>query len=295
MPEIRIQTSSQSGGDAAGGGHAGPPADGALLEVRYEDDGAGEPAVLVGGLTSTAEVWELQARELAPSYRVLRPDNRGSGGTRAEPDDGLRTPARFAADLLAFLDALELPRVHLVGASMGGMIVQELALRHPGRVATLTIACSSFGGPHAVSASQDVLRAMVEGSAEGADPTARRRSEEVLIHPETREKRPERLAFYLETKERHPHSAEELARRAAGIARFDVRDALASLRVPTLVMAGTHDALIPPDNARLIAERIPGAELVLVPDGGHIFFVEQAEAFDRHLLDFWGRHPIGDV
>jgi len=146
-----------------------------------------------------------------------------------------------------------------------------------------------------VSASQEVLRAMVEGSAAEADPAARRRSEEVLIHPETREKRPERLAFYLETKERHPHSAEELARRAAGIARFDVRDALPSLRVPTLVMAGTHDALIPSENARRIAERIPGAELVLVPDGGHIFFVEQAEAFDRHLLDFWRRHPLGDA
>ena len=99
-------------------------------EDHGEDRGEGGPLVLVGGITSTADVWGLMVPSLAERHRVVTADNRGSGRTRVAEDDGERTPERFAGDLLALIDALELDTIHLVGASMGGMIVQEFALRH---------------------------------------------------------------------------------------------------------------------------------------------------------------------
>ncbi|HBZ70031.1 MAG TPA: alpha/beta hydrolase, partial [Deltaproteobacteria bacterium] len=100
------------------------------IEIYWQKSGQGEPVVLVGGLTSTIEVWGRQTSALAANHCVIAFDNRGSGRTRIPIDDGVRTPKRFAGDVLALLDGLELARVHLVGASMGGMIVQEFALAH---------------------------------------------------------------------------------------------------------------------------------------------------------------------
>ena len=98
------------------------------IEIHYEETGSGDPLVLVGGLTSSWEVWGLMTPELEKRYRVITADNRGTGETHLPEDDEVRTPRRFAGDVVALLDALEIERAHVLGASMGGMIVQELAL-----------------------------------------------------------------------------------------------------------------------------------------------------------------------
>jgi pimeloyl-ACP methyl ester carboxylesterase len=109
--------------------------------IWYESQGAGEAVVLIGGLSSTVETWGRVADLLAERYRVIRPDNRGSGRTRLDPDDGDRSMAAFADDVRRLLDGLGLERVHLVGASMGGMIVQQFATTWPERLLSLTVAC----------------------------------------------------------------------------------------------------------------------------------------------------------
>ena len=262
------------------------------IEIYYEERGSGESLVLIGGISSTAEVWHYQVEPLAERYRVITPDNRGSGRTRVAIDDGVRHPERFAGDVLALLDGLEIERVHLVGASMGGVIVQEFALRHPERLATLTIACSSPGGTHAVQASAEVVQKMMAGSAADAPKEVRRGALEVVVHPDTPSLRREAFAFYARSKEEHPHPAEEIARRAVGIAGFDAWERLPALALPTLVLTGSHDVLVPPENSRRLAARIPGAELAVIEEAGHIFFAEQPEATNRLLLDFLGRHPL---
>lgn len=256
------------------------------IEIYYETRGSGLPLVLVGGLTSTAAVWEPQAEGLAEQYRVITPDNRGSGRTRLPTDDGIRTPKRFAGDVLALLDALAIDRVHLAGASMGGMIVQEFALHHGDRLRSLTIMCSTFGGPHAAAPAREVIQAMVAGSAADASESEKRAMQATNIHPDTPQKRPDELAFYEGTKTAEPHSAQEIALRMAGMASFDVHDAIAELDLPVLVMAGSHDVLIPTVNASKLAERIPGARKVIIEDAGHVFFAEQPRACNRALLDF---------
>jgi 3-oxoadipate enol-lactonase len=262
------------------------------IEIHFEEKGAGEPLILIGGLTSTLEAWGLMVPELSAHYRVITPDNRGSGSTRLAIDDAVRSPERFAGDVLALADGLGLDRFHLMGVSMGGMIVQEFAVAHPERLASLTIGCSHFGGQGVVSPTDAVLRAMLGGSADGASDEAKDAAMAIQIHPETPEKRADRLAYFVGTKKAQPHSREELLNRVRGIGQFDVYDRLPELRVPTLVLTGSHDQLVPKENSSLIAGRISNASLIEISDAGHIFFAEQPQTTNAALLDFVAQHSI---
>jgi pimeloyl-ACP methyl ester carboxylesterase len=265
------------------------------IEINYLEHGSGDPLVLIGGITSVLQVWDLMLPELAKTYRVITPDNRGSGGTRVPDDDGDRRPARFAGDILALLDGLELSRVHLVGASMGGMVVQEFALSHPERLASLTICCSNVGGSRTVNAAPEVIASLFGGAAnaaEAADPETRRATLANLIHPDSIAKCPDNLDFYLDLRERFPHSGEEMGRRARGIGSLDSYEGLRSLDVPTLVMTGSDDLLVPKENSQIIHDAIANSELVEIDETGHIFFVERPEASCAALLGFLAKYPI---
>ncbi len=140
--------------------------------------------------------------------------------------------ARFAGDVLALLDTLALERVHRVGASMGGMIVQEFALAHPERLASLTICCSNVGGSRTISPSREVIENLFAGATEESSPEAARETLKILAHPDSIAKCPENLDFYLATRDRHPHSGQEMARRAHGIASLDTYDGLSPCSYP---------------------------------------------------------------
>ena len=262
------------------------------IEIHYEESGEGDPLVLIGGLTSTLEAWGLMLPELSARCRVITPDNRGSGSTRLDDDDAVRTPERFAGDILALADGLGLERFHLMSVSMGGMIVQEFALAHPERLASLTIGCSHTGGKQVVAPTDAVLQAMMAGSGEGASEEAKEAAMAIQIHPDTPEKRADRLAYFMGTKRDHPHSGEELLNRIRGIAQYHVYDRLPGLDVATLVLTGSHDQLVPKENSGVIANQIPGATLVEIADAGHIFFAEQPEATNAALLDFVAQRPV---
>ena len=255
------------------------------IQIYYEEEGRGDPVVLVGGLTSTVETWGLQRTALASHFRVILPDNRGSGRTRVPDDDGTRSVDGFAADVLALLDGLELDRVHLVGASMGGVIVQAFALAHPDRLRSLVLACTTFGGPQSVPAEPSVMAKLFASTGEDTDGSI-----SVVAHPDSPALRPDAIAFYLKGKHAQPHSAQEVASRAPAVAAFDAADAVKSIETPTLVITGAQDILVPPENSRMLAARIPNAELVEIDQAGHIFFCEQPEATNAALLDFLSRH-----
>ena len=260
------------------------------IEIYYEEEGTGVPLVMIGGLTATVEVWGDLRRLLAARHRVIMPDNRGSGRTRLAQDDGDRSPHRLAGDVLALADALKLDRFHLLGGSFGGMIAQEFALAHPQRLRSLVIACSHFGGKDKVTSPAGIMQTRVRGAAPDATEKERQAALETIFHPETVRLRPEVVRRYDENKLRFPHSKEEIGRREKGIAAFDASERLRSLRAPTLVIHGSHDVLVPTGNAPLLAQRIPGAELVIVEGAGHHFYSEQPEASARAILDFLSRH-----
>lgn len=260
------------------------------IEIYYEEEGAGIPLIMIGGLTATVEVWGELRKLLAAKYRLIMPDNRGSGRTRVPQDDEDRTPKRLAGDVFALTDALKLERFHLMGGSFGGTIVQEFALAHPERLRSLIIACSHFGGKDRVKPPAGLREIRVRGAAPDATETERQAALETIFHPETIRSRPEVVRQYDENKRRFPHSKEELARRDKGIATFDTSERLRSLKVPTLVIHGSQDVLVPTENGSLLAKRIPGAELVIVQGAGHHFYSEQPAISARAILDFLAKH-----
>jgi pimeloyl-ACP methyl ester carboxylesterase len=131
---------------------------------------------------------------------------------------------------------------------------------------------------------------MLRGASSDAGEAERRAGLEVLFHPSAFREAPEVIERMLAQRRAHPHTPAELARRSQGISIWDVSDVLAHVHVPTLVMTGDADLLVPPENSRLIAERISGAELVSVADAGHCFFQEKPAATNAALLDFLRRH-----
>src|SRR5215470_17969608 len=127
--------------------------------IYWEEQGAGDPVVLIMGLGYTHEMWHRLAPALAKQYRVISFDNRGVGQTDAPP--GPYSMQAMAADTVAVMDAAGCGRAHVFGISMGGMIAQELALRYPERVRSLILGCTACGGPHAIPAGPGVLATLM--------------------------------------------------------------------------------------------------------------------------------------
>ncbi|MBI4567275.1 MAG: alpha/beta hydrolase [Planctomycetes bacterium] len=262
------------------------------VDIWYEDRGAGPPLALLGGLTNVPEVFEPMAAVLEPGWRVIRPDNRGSGRTKPQPDDGERAPARFASDLRALLDGLSLQRAHVAGFSLGAMIALEFAVTWPERLLSLTLGCAapfSLADPRATKPDPETL-------APFTDPTPLPREAEDartlrnIAHPDTPRLRPERARFYCGLRWTWPHAREEVFARLAGVARWSAFERLSRLAgVPVLVLTGEVDRLVPIANSRLIAQNVPGAELVTLPRTGHVFFAEEPEETARLIAGFIAR------
>ncbi len=260
------------------------------LDIYYEISGQGEPIVFIGGITSTVLVWKYQQEELQKYYQVILFDNRGSGRTKILKPYKLSMEL-FAEDVLDLLKGLGIKKAHILGISMGGMIAQAFAHSYPEYCKSLILCCTTWGLETSVKAQPEILQSVV--NREGlTEEEAQQRALQVMAHPSSFKNRKEGLEFYTNTKNPFPHSAEEIARRNEAMKAFDFLEKLPEIKVRTLIMHGVEDRLIPVENARIMAQRIPNAELVLIPDSAHIFFIEEFKKFNIHLLDFLRK--VGD-
>jgi 3-oxoadipate enol-lactonase len=258
------------------------------IDIVYELEGEGEETVvLVNGLADTLETWAFQMEALlGAGYRVLRFDNRGVG--RTSKPSGPYTTQMFAADAKALVDALGITDFHLIGVSMGGMIAQEYALAHPGDLRSLTLACTyAAPGPFCsrmFSLWEDM--APVMGVA-----TVMR---DVLLWAFT-------VPFFSEQTEMVKEFEAEMAAidqpleaylaQLSSIQTHDTTDRVGTIGVPTLVLAGEQDILIPVSLSRQLHEAIPGAEWATTP-GGHACMWESPEPFNAAVLDFLSRVSV---
>jgi pimeloyl-ACP methyl ester carboxylesterase len=257
--------------------------DGARL--YYEVHGAGEPVLLITGLGMNAYGWERTIPWLAERHLVVALDNRGTG--RSDVPPGPYTVRQMAGDAAAVLEAAGQPSAHVVAASLGGMIAQRLALDHRDRVRSLVLLCTMPGGQQAVVASEEVRAALVQGGPDAA--TVYRRNAWFLYGEETRTMHPERIEEDIVSRARIPtRPAGYLAQLQAAMT-HDAWDELPSLDVPTLVVHGDADLLVPTANASLLAARIPGAELRLIPGAGHMLQADANDAVRAAVLDFLAR------
>jgi pimeloyl-ACP methyl ester carboxylesterase len=264
------------------------------IDMYYEEHGdpAAEPVLLIMGFATNAAAWALQVPALAGRYHVVAFDNRGAG--RSSQPEGPYTIPQMAADAAALLDHLHIDAAHVVGASMGGMIAQEFALTYPARVLSLTLACTAPGGPHAagwdalIAATGEVL---AMDSLEEAM-TAERMKEglEQLFSPEYIASPGPGFAVMVASSMQYPPTLAGMKGQAQAIRDFDAYDRLPDIAAPTLVIAGDADPLIDPENSRILASRIPGAKLVLLPNMRHGFNCEAPDETNAALLDFIGSH-----
>ena len=239
--------------------------------------------VLIQGMGLDRHGWEPVLRKLRRHFRLVLPDNRGSGRSGLPP--GSFSVADMAADILAVLDAAGIRRAHVMGASLGGMIAQELAVDHPERVGDLILVSTTPGWPFAypMPAGSAVLIAMTGSLTREA---AVRRHAENALSARTVLDRPEVADRLVELQHRRPADPRARAGQAAAGAGYAGRLRQRRIRARTLVLHGSADTVVNPGNGKLLAGRIPGAQLVIFPGLGHLLFWEEPAGFVDAVTSF---------
>lgn len=258
--------------------------------IYYEIHGEGEPLVLIYGYVGHSGLWFRQVPVLSKKYRVIAFDNRGVG--RTDKPDIPYTMGMMAGDIAGLLDVIGVGAAHIFGISMGGMIAQHFALNYPQRVISLILGCTACGGVHMVQAEPESMAALFdfERLSKMTPEEVTRQAMPFCYSQEFIERNPaiieERVARQLE----YPTPGHGAIRQAGAIMGHDTYELLSKIDLPALVIAGDNDRLIPVENSRILASRIPGAELVILKGPGHEFFIEDPEDVNRTILDFLGRH-----
>lgn len=249
------------------------------LRIHYLIQGRGTAVVLLHGLGSCADDWWLQFPALAARYRVVAPDLRGHGRTDKPP--GPYTVPQMAEDVVGLMEALGVGEAHVVGLSLGGLVAQALAARHPDRVRSL-ILVNTFARlrPRGLRSWRLLLQRGLALLVGGVEKQAEVVARSMFPHPDQgaiRRAAVERL-----------RANDPRAYRAAIYAamRFDGRPDLVRIRVPTLVVAGTEDTTVDMAAKEELARNIPGARLEVVPHSGHVTPVDQPAHFNRLVLQF---------
>jgi 3-oxoadipate enol-lactonase len=248
------------------------------IALNYEVTGAGEPVLLLHGLGSRAEDWELQVPDLARTYRVITVDFRGHG--RSGKPSGPYTVALMASDILALLNTLEIQSTHIVGLSMGGMIAFQLAVDRPERVRSLMIVNSAAAlVPRSFSQHWLVWQRLGLARLFGPATTGRFLSRRLFPKPEQAVFR-ERFVREWATNDRHAYLAAMKA-----LIGWSVLDRIHQITCPVLVISGDRDYL-PADVKLEYTRLIPDARFVVIEDSGHATPIDQSEKFNRLMLEF---------
>jgi pimeloyl-ACP methyl ester carboxylesterase len=265
------------------------------IELHHEVQGVGEPLLLIMGFGASSAAWRPElVEELARAFQVITFDNRGTG--QSDKPDEPYTLAMLADDAAGLLDALDIASAHVFGVSMGGMIAQEFALRHPGKVRGLVLGCTNCGAPVSVPASQETVSLLM--IPEGMDPRAAAERTWPAVHT------PEFIAanreLLLESMERalvHPTPLYARNRQMQAIGTWNSHERLAQLTAPALIITGDRDVLIPPQNSNILHERIRGSRLHIIPDAGHSFTSSHPEEAARVVTEFLASVavPAGDA
>jgi 3-oxoadipate enol-lactonase len=245
------------------------------ISLFYERHGAGEPVLLIQGMSGTHLSWgDAFLAGLGDDLDLVVYNHRGVGDSTPQTD--AFTIAQLADDAAGLLDALGWDDAHVLGISMGGMVAQELVLRHPQRIRTLTLGCTYPGGAGAQLADpaliQELAGALLSGDRElalrtgfAANLSAAHVADEAHWEPF------QAMATAM------PVAVPVIMLQMQAVMGHDASARLGSIETPTLVVHGTEDRMLPAVNGELIARAIPNARLELLEGVGHMFWWEQPE------------------
>jgi pimeloyl-ACP methyl ester carboxylesterase len=237
------------------------------VNIAYRVHGEGPPLVLVMGYRLNSEAWPASFVDaLARHLTVITLDNRGTGQSDKAVDG--YAIANMARDVRGLLDELGITRAHLLGYSMGGAIAQEFTRQFPDRVSSLVLCATMCGGPRAIYAPPSVVRVMRELDGLKPDEIARQ-IWKVTYSPGYLEKHRDLAEDQMRREIAVPTPLHAADLQFQAFAEFDCSKALPNIRVPTLVLTGDLDQLVSPQNSKIIASLVPGANLIVIPGCGH--------------------------
>jgi len=252
-------------------------------ELAYEIRGAGAPLVMIHGAQGDQSMFTGLASNYASHFRVLTFDQRGSG--LSEKPDMDYSIAMLADDTAALMDHVGYSAAHVIGVSMGGMIAQEFALRHSHKVSSLVLGCTTAGGPNSIRMGGDALAAAYSTAAISAEERGRALAAAAFTKDYI-ERHPELIPAMIEARRQRPIDPVALAHRMKAVLKHDTYDRLPLINCRTLVITGRDDLLISWENSRMLAQRIPGAQLIVLEPAGHCFWLEQPEQASAVILRF---------
>ena len=252
-------------------------ADGA--NIYYEVIGQGDPLVLIQGYGHHLLHWGTLPQEFVKiGYQVVLLDNRGVG--RSDKPDAPVTISIMADDVSKVMDAAGIGRAAVFGVSMGGIIAQVFAFNHAERLNALILGCTTPCGAHHVAADPEGIRILFDYEYL-KNMTPEQRSQTVFsffCSEEYIQANPDALKYYHAVTVQYPTPTSTFARQAEAISKEDTWDRLPGIKSPTMIITGTADRIVPFKNSELLEERIPGAELVLLQDKQHGFFIEAMDS-----------------
>jgi 3-oxoadipate enol-lactonase len=248
------------------------------MKICWDSHGTGTPLLLIQGLGYGRWGWDPVVPGLAERVRVLTFDNRGIG--ESDKPEGPYTAREMAADALQVLDEAGAARAHVLGASLGGMIAQEVAVAAPERVDRLVLCCTTPGGADGVPMPEVTIRLFEEAPSLAPEVALRQFVANALGSQAPQELVDELFARRVASP---PDPAGWQAQAAAGTTFPGVDGPIAA---PTLILQGTEDNVVDQRNAQVLADRISGARVELFADSGHLFFWEQPDQFVRIVSEF---------
>lgn len=257
------------------------------IDLYYEIYGVGEPLVLIAGLGYDGWMWHRMIPGLAQHFQVISFDNRGVG--QSDKPAGPYTAGMLAEDVVGLLDDFGIDQAHIIGHSMGGFVAQALAIDHLDRVNRLVLSATNFGGPHHVPISPAAMAVLTDVSGDPIDRL--RRGIALSCAPGFAEKNPALVDDWVDYRVRHPiDPAGYQAQLAIGLSLLPEAAAfehkLSAVTVPTLVLFGEYDTVVPPANAKLLADQLPSAQIEILPGAGHFFPFELPDEANRAIIRF---------
>ena len=254
------------------------------LRLHVVQEGSGPPLLLIGGLGNRLQVWDAVVPSLANHFTVVRFDHRGLGQS-GDLADAPYTLATMAEDAAAVMAALGHERYHLAGISLGSFVAQQLALTQPERIVKLVLIASSLGGPQHVAPGPEVLGYFMT-MAGMPRPERVDKGLRLALHSDFIEARPAVFAALTQAGIEDEPPAKTIQRQMMVGMTFNHAEKARDIQVPTLLLHGAGDQVVPPENSRRLNEAIAGSALVILPEAGHLCIVDQARATAVALVAF---------
>jgi pimeloyl-ACP methyl ester carboxylesterase len=255
------------------------------LGLFYEIEGEGEPVVLIPGFAAGRWIWFKQTADLSRKFRVIVFDPRGVSAS--DKPEGSQTIGLLADDIAHLLEKIGIESAHIVGASFGGFVAQEFALKYPAMTRKLVLCCTSFGGPNHVAPDRETLLALA--STKGLNSEERMRANLLLAFtPEYLQTQTAEVAHVVHLRATNEVPEHIYMNQLQAAVSFNAESRVERIAGPTLVLSGDADVIVPVQNSRNLAAKIPGAQLQIIKGGSHTFFIEQAEQFNQIVSEFLG-------